>query len=51
MRVNMPTRPSKKHSRALGYTSHEVRDALRDVTLPDDESEALRTALQLVRRP
>lgn len=37
--------------RALGYTSHEVRDALRDVTLPDDESEALRTALQLVRRP
>ncbi len=37
--------------RALGYTSHEVRDALRDVTLPEDESEALRTALQLVRRP
>lgn len=36
---------------ALGYTSHEVRTALRDVTLPSDESEALRTALQLLRRP
>jgi holliday junction DNA helicase RuvA len=37
--------------RALGYTSHEIRDALRDVTLPTDESAALRTALQLLRRP
>jgi Holliday junction resolvasome RuvABC DNA-binding subunit len=36
---------------ALGYTSHEVRAALRDVNLPTDESEALRTALQLLRRP
>lgn len=37
--------------RALGYTSHEIRDALREVTLPADESAALRTALQLLRRP
>lgn len=37
--------------RALGYTGHEVREALRDVVLPSDESEALRTALQLLRRP
>lgn len=37
--------------RALGYTSHEVRDALRDVELPSDEAEALRTALSLLRRP
>jgi Holliday junction DNA helicase RuvA len=37
--------------RALGYTSHEIRDALRDVTLPSDESAALRRALQLLRRP
>jgi Holliday junction DNA helicase RuvA len=36
--------------RALGYTSHEVREALSDVALPTDESEALRTALQLLRR-
>ncbi|HVB50226.1 MAG TPA: Holliday junction branch migration protein RuvA [Acidimicrobiales bacterium] len=36
--------------RALGYTSHEVRDALNDVVLPTDESAALRTALQLLRR-
>ena len=36
---------------ALGYTSHEVRAALRDVELPKNESEALRTALQLLRRP
>jgi Holliday junction DNA helicase RuvA len=35
--------------RALGYTSHEVREALRDVVLPSNESEALRTALQLLR--
>jgi holliday junction DNA helicase RuvA len=37
--------------RALGYTSHEIRDALRDTQLPADESVALRTALQLLRRP
>jgi holliday junction DNA helicase RuvA len=37
--------------RALGYTSHEIRDALRDTQLPADESAALRTALQLLRRP
>jgi Holliday junction DNA helicase RuvA len=36
--------------RALGYTSHEIRDALRDTQLPADESMALRTALQLLRR-
>ncbi|MCU1363777.1 MAG: ruvA [Acidimicrobiaceae bacterium] len=36
--------------RALGYTSHEIRDALRDTQLPEDESMALRTALQLLRR-
>ncbi|HEY5266768.1 MAG TPA: Holliday junction branch migration protein RuvA [Acidimicrobiales bacterium] len=36
--------------RALGYTSHEVRDALVDVELPSDESAALRTALQRLRR-
>jgi Holliday junction DNA helicase RuvA len=36
--------------RSLGYTSHEVREALNDVVLPADESEALRTALQLLRR-
>lgn len=36
--------------RSLGYTSHEVREALHDVVLPTDESEALRTALRLLRR-
>lgn len=36
--------------RSLGYTSHEVREALNDVVLPTDESEALRSALQLLRR-
>jgi Holliday junction DNA helicase RuvA len=36
--------------RALGYSSHEVRDALSDVVLPTNEPEALRTALQLLRR-
>jgi Holliday junction DNA helicase RuvA len=36
--------------RALGYTSHEVRESLNDVVLPTDESEALRTALQRLRR-
>ncbi|HVA71149.1 MAG TPA: Holliday junction branch migration protein RuvA [Acidimicrobiales bacterium] len=36
--------------RSLGYTSHEVREALNDVVLPTNESEALRTALQLLRR-
>ncbi|HEY1824588.1 MAG TPA: Holliday junction branch migration protein RuvA [Acidimicrobiales bacterium] len=36
--------------RGLGYSSHEVRTALRDVNLPSDEADALRTALQLVRR-
>ncbi|HEV3268487.1 MAG TPA: Holliday junction branch migration protein RuvA [Acidimicrobiales bacterium] len=35
--------------RALGYTSHEVRDALRDVVLPSSEPEALRLALQRLR--
>jgi holliday junction DNA helicase RuvA len=36
--------------RALGYNGHEIREALRDVTLPNDESAALRRALQLLRR-
>jgi Holliday junction DNA helicase RuvA len=37
--------------RALGYSAREVRDALGDVVLPTDESEALRAALALLRRP
>lgn len=37
--------------RALGYSATEVRQALRDVELPEDESEALRSALALLRRP
>lgn len=36
--------------RALGYSSPEIRQALGDVALPDDESEALREALHLLRR-
>lgn len=36
--------------RALGYNAHEVRRALEGVTLSDDESVALRQALQLLRR-
>ena len=36
--------------RSWGYTAPEIRDALRDVTLPDDEAEALRLALTLLRR-
>jgi Holliday junction DNA helicase RuvA len=36
--------------RALGYSPPEIRQALGDVTLPDDESEALREALHLLRR-
>jgi Holliday junction DNA helicase RuvA len=36
--------------RALGYSVPEIRQALGDVTLPDDESEALREALHLLRR-
>ncbi len=36
--------------RALGYTRSEIRHALRDEQLPSDESEALRSALQLLRR-
>lgn len=37
--------------RGLGYSGPEIRGALDDVELPDDESEALRQALQLLRRP
>ncbi len=37
--------------RALGYSASEVRDALGDAVLPEDESEALRSALALLRRP
>ena len=36
--------------RALGYSAQEVRRALEGVTLSDDESVALREALQLLRR-
>ncbi len=36
--------------RALGYARSEIREALRDAQLPSDESEALRSALQLLRR-
>jgi Holliday junction DNA helicase RuvA len=36
--------------RALGYNVPEIRQALGDVMLPDDESEALREALHLLRR-
>lgn len=36
--------------RALGYSAPEIRQALGDVALPDDESEALREALHLLRR-
>lgn len=36
--------------RTLGYTGPEIRDALKDVTLPENENEALRAALQLLRR-
>jgi Holliday junction DNA helicase RuvA len=36
--------------RGLGYSSQEIRQALEDVELPDDESEALRVALQRLRR-
>jgi holliday junction DNA helicase RuvA len=36
--------------RALGYSVPEIRQALADVTLPDDESDALRESLQLLRR-
>lgn len=36
--------------RALGYSDVEVRGALYEVELPADESAALRTALQLLRR-
>lgn len=36
--------------RALGYTSHEIRSALHEVDLPANESDALRSALQHLRR-
>ncbi|MHB1208537.1 MAG: Holliday junction branch migration protein RuvA [Acidimicrobiales bacterium] len=36
--------------RSLGYSNQEIRQALVDVELPVDESEALRYALRLVRR-
>ncbi|MGD0054968.1 MAG: Holliday junction branch migration protein RuvA [Acidimicrobiales bacterium] len=36
--------------RALGYSVPEIRQALADVTLPEDESDALRESLQLLRR-
>lgn len=36
--------------RALGYSAGEIRDALAGAELPEDEGEALRAALRLVRR-
>lgn len=36
--------------RSWGYSSSEVREELRDVVLPDDDAEALRLALTLLRR-
>lgn len=36
--------------RGLGYSTQEIRAALTGVTLPDNEPEALRHALQLLRR-
>ncbi|MBW4029163.1 MAG: Holliday junction branch migration protein RuvA [Acidobacteria bacterium] len=36
--------------RSLGYAPGEIRDALEGVILPEDESDALRTALQHLRR-
>lgn len=36
--------------RGLGYSAQEIRGALADVELPDDESTALREALHLLRR-
>ncbi len=36
--------------RGLGYSAQEIRGALADVELPDDEPAALREALQLLRR-
>jgi Holliday junction DNA helicase RuvA len=58
--VEMPTRESDSASprasdieealRSLGYAPAEIRDALDGVTLPEDESAALRTALQQLGR-
>jgi holliday junction DNA helicase RuvA len=36
--------------RQLGYGAAEIREALKDVTLPDDESAALRVALRQLGR-
>jgi Holliday junction DNA helicase RuvA len=36
--------------RALGYSGSEIKRALSDVVLPDDEGSALRAALQLLHR-
>jgi len=36
--------------KSLGYSTQEIRDGLRDTTLSSDEGEALRQALQLVRK-
>lgn len=36
--------------RGWGYSSSEIREALRDVILPDDDSAALKMALGLLRR-
>jgi Holliday junction resolvasome RuvABC DNA-binding subunit len=36
--------------RSLGYAQSEIREALEGVTLPEDESSALRSALQHLGR-
>jgi Holliday junction DNA helicase RuvA len=36
--------------KSWGYGSSEIRDALADIELPDDESAALKVALQRLRR-
>jgi Holliday junction DNA helicase RuvA len=36
--------------KSWGYTSAEIRDALKNVSLPDDDAQALKMALGLLRR-
>jgi Holliday junction DNA helicase RuvA len=52
--ATVPTSPRgsdiEEALRGWGYSATEIRDALRDVSLPDDESEALKLALRLLRR-
>jgi Holliday junction DNA helicase RuvA len=50
--LSSSARPSdiEEALRSLGYALSEIRDALEGVDLPDDESTALRVALQLLGR-